>query len=620
MATSPFLSEDDLHRFRTKPCRRERQKGCDFGRNRCQYSHNQYWPRRCPFYLTDKNALRYLPYTCPLIQLRETDVTLTNKCDRGGHCPFSHSWEEVFYHPLFYKTTVCKAFHQGNCDSYYCPLIHGLAEQRTVTRTYTLPYTRAIVLPDHPNVMMQKRAERTSRSPPSGLRSLHRTDVVPVGINGCESEDPPFNSLSASLPESSSAPGCDYWPQNSEQQIATVAFHQSRPYRKSDVSDPTYSTIQWDTWQGSDRVRPFCGNGNEDSLQIGERELLSVNANVTSNGGNGENLFASHQHRSQLDIFVSNISAAEAHRPSSVSSSRSVLSKLTPSSSPHNTDSTTMSITPPRSNISSSPARSNTPKTSAGHVSLDFTPFREDSEPTSAAERTTNKTITSVIPDEVSACFTNAAMCQRIAVDCTVGDLRSLITNSATSSDLDDLSLASITGTKATSFSHDPFDRLKKSPTEQFVHFNSRVLCPVEEIRLALQKALELCEALDTSDPLVSRAEFEEVTELCYVTLGKVMAKRNRLTRSGTAIGRLQSDLPRRDSEGDAALFVLDDVEGWSYGDSATLLPKIDACIGADIQSSLVRSESQSSVLPAGLTAGIGYRSSRQYIPVTNYQ
>jgi len=156
MATSPFLSEDDLHRFRTKPCRRVRFNGCVFGENRCQYSHNEYWPRRCPFYLTNRHALRYLPDMCPLVTLDVGGNLIRNTCDRGGNCPYAHSREEEEYHPLRYKTTICSDFRKDRCERYYCPWVHGLAEQRENLKTYKLPYTRGIDLPRHDNVIVEQ--------------------------------------------------------------------------------------------------------------------------------------------------------------------------------------------------------------------------------------------------------------------------------------------------------------------------------------------------------------------------------------------------------------------------------------------------------------------------------
>ncbi|CEM19535.1 unnamed protein product [Vitrella brassicaformis CCMP3155] len=131
MACSSLLSEADLQRFRTQPCRRNKTRdGCGYGDRRCQFSHNTFWVRRCPFYSSDPKCLRYLPLKCSAVELMEGD-SVRNFCKRGGSCPYAHSREEINYHPLYYKTEVCEANQSSECKEYYCPFVHGLAEQRT---------------------------------------------------------------------------------------------------------------------------------------------------------------------------------------------------------------------------------------------------------------------------------------------------------------------------------------------------------------------------------------------------------------------------------------------------------------------------------------------------------
>ena len=117
-----MLSEEELERFRTKFCVLARGPGgsCDFGVEKCNYSHNQHWTRRCPIYLKDTSALRYLPLLCPSVKLGPGDTVSENVCQRGNICPFSHSKEEIIYHPLIYKTAMCEAHLRGGCNMYYC--------------------------------------------------------------------------------------------------------------------------------------------------------------------------------------------------------------------------------------------------------------------------------------------------------------------------------------------------------------------------------------------------------------------------------------------------------------------------------------------------------------------
>ncbi|CUV06125.1 unnamed protein product [Cryptosporidium hominis] len=174
-----LLSIEELTRFRTKLCRRSLREGCDFGPLRCQYSHNVYWPRRCPFYLSDRSALRYLPDICPDITILDNETgKVANFCNRGGYCPYSHSMEEVIYHPLIYKSELCTAFQKGECKTYYCHLIHGLAERRQ-ERIYTLPFTRGINLNKYPNVkLVEKTTSECENTAKSSMFSSNKNGEI----------------------------------------------------------------------------------------------------------------------------------------------------------------------------------------------------------------------------------------------------------------------------------------------------------------------------------------------------------------------------------------------------------------------------------------------------------
>ncbi|UKJ88207.2 hypothetical protein MACJ_000651 [Theileria orientalis] len=149
----PILSEEDLERFRTKVCTLASSLKCDFGVERCNYSHNLYWARRCPFYLRDSSILRYIPHVCPDVELGEGTTVLRNSCPRGNNCSFAHSYEEIHYHPLVYKTQVCKDYRLGKCKTYYCHLVHGLAEYR-VPKEYVLPRKAGLDIPQFSHVKM----------------------------------------------------------------------------------------------------------------------------------------------------------------------------------------------------------------------------------------------------------------------------------------------------------------------------------------------------------------------------------------------------------------------------------------------------------------------------------
>ncbi|CRG98901.1 zinc finger protein, putative [Plasmodium relictum] len=185
MACTPLLSEDDLYRFRTKQCLRLAKGLCEFGLDRCQYSHSTEWIRRCPYYISLPSYLRYIPVSCPYFIKNNNDneedkekrnnilrncVFLTNKdgsvnnkfykyieetninkCPLGVECPLAHSIDEIDYHPLVYKTKRCENYKQANCNRYYCPNLHGLAEQRKI-KEYFIPFSNKIDIPPYPNV------------------------------------------------------------------------------------------------------------------------------------------------------------------------------------------------------------------------------------------------------------------------------------------------------------------------------------------------------------------------------------------------------------------------------------------------------------------------------------
>lgn len=123
MALPQHLSTDDLVKFRTRFCERFLQFGeCNFG-GKCQYSHNMTWRRRSP------QKYLYEPRLCDNIISYTTDNGCRRQsvvnCHNGKNCKFSHSREEILYHPAIYKTVMCE---DPNCSKYYCPFGHCAEE------------------------------------------------------------------------------------------------------------------------------------------------------------------------------------------------------------------------------------------------------------------------------------------------------------------------------------------------------------------------------------------------------------------------------------------------------------------------------------------------------------
>ncbi|KJP89157.1 hypothetical protein AK88_01243 [Plasmodium fragile] len=224
MACTPLLSEEDLYRFRTKQCLRLAKGGCEFGLDRCQYSHSAEWIRRCPYYISLPSYLRYIPVACPFFTKKgkQTDqdeeerntifrnsLFLTNKdgsvnnnfykyieeknqskCPLGVECPLAHSKEEIDYHPLLYKTKRCEDYMQAKCNRYYCPNLHGLAEQRKI-KEYFIPFCSKINIPPYPNVTVVSKIQYGSFKRQNQGRSSGKE--ITSTEQGCNSSSFSFN-------------------------------------------------------------------------------------------------------------------------------------------------------------------------------------------------------------------------------------------------------------------------------------------------------------------------------------------------------------------------------------------------------------------------------------------
>eukprot|EP01053_Blabericola_migrator_P005177 Blabericola_migrator_1__5176@NODE_266_length_10604_cov_114_195881_g222_i0_p6_GENE_NODE_266_length_10604_cov_114_195881_g222_i0NODE_266_length_10604_cov_114_195881_g222_i0_p6_ORF_typecomplete_len350_score40_98zfCCCH/PF00642_24/0_013zfCCCH/PF00642_24/1_1zfCCCH/PF00642_24/41zfCCCH_2/PF14608_6/13zfCCCH_2/PF14608_6/4_1zfCCCH_2/PF14608_6/0_14zfCCCH_3/PF15663_5/2_1zfCCCH_3/PF15663_5/0_063_NODE_266_length_10604_cov_114_195881_g222_i087089757 len=118
------LSLFQLSLFRTELCRLKAGTSyCSLG-ERCQYSHCLSWHRRNPF------LFPYRPLLCPNTRFWTESKRMKVKtwCRRGRHCMFAHTKEEQMYHPLVYKTQVCRDW--PGCNKPFCPFAHGLCELR----------------------------------------------------------------------------------------------------------------------------------------------------------------------------------------------------------------------------------------------------------------------------------------------------------------------------------------------------------------------------------------------------------------------------------------------------------------------------------------------------------
>ena len=94
------ISQSNLAKFRTTWCEKRythESKCCAFAHS----AHNHGWLRRNP------TIHSYKPEMCKKVKYEPNLQAFTNSCELGLKCPFSHSYEEIHYHPKFYKSQIC---------------------------------------------------------------------------------------------------------------------------------------------------------------------------------------------------------------------------------------------------------------------------------------------------------------------------------------------------------------------------------------------------------------------------------------------------------------------------------------------------------------------------------
>jgi len=123
---------DDLimYTFGTKLCSGRRQ--CR-NRSTCFDAHSITMMRRVPRQVHSNGGLfNYIPEPCQEFQR-------SKKCRLGDSCPQAHGWLEIIFHPLLYKTKLCRAKrHNGICSDYgvYCAKAHARCEIRSLIEIY----------------------------------------------------------------------------------------------------------------------------------------------------------------------------------------------------------------------------------------------------------------------------------------------------------------------------------------------------------------------------------------------------------------------------------------------------------------------------------------------------
>jgi len=124
-------SEEDpdsfMYKFRTKVCTKKRCRNP----SRCLNAHSQRMKRRVPFQ-NETGLFNYIPEPCQQWEKEK-------KCVNGDSCLRSHGWLEVIFHPLLYKTKLCKSHRKnGVCSEYgvYCAKAHNRNDIRNLVIIY----------------------------------------------------------------------------------------------------------------------------------------------------------------------------------------------------------------------------------------------------------------------------------------------------------------------------------------------------------------------------------------------------------------------------------------------------------------------------------------------------
>lgn len=116
LSSSCNMNNKQLEKFRTQICPRKSNHGSCWLEERCPFSHCLSWHRRNPM------ISGYRPSLCPNVMFcigPNRKMRVKNHCHRGRLCLFSHTKEEQMYHPLVYKSQLCRDW--PDCTKHFCP-------------------------------------------------------------------------------------------------------------------------------------------------------------------------------------------------------------------------------------------------------------------------------------------------------------------------------------------------------------------------------------------------------------------------------------------------------------------------------------------------------------------
>ncbi|CEL93282.1 unnamed protein product [Vitrella brassicaformis CCMP3155] len=134
-------------------------------------------------YLRDPAQARRLPDEGPT---EKGKMRVKNFCRRGRMCMYSHSKEEQMFHPLTYKTKLCRDFmSSGACPRYFCPFAHGDQELRVNVDFKVLQGPEVLDLPPMEVQNTADSSNMASRGIPQTASPFHRSQSLNT-ISACD--------------------------------------------------------------------------------------------------------------------------------------------------------------------------------------------------------------------------------------------------------------------------------------------------------------------------------------------------------------------------------------------------------------------------------------------------
>jgi len=111
----------------------------------CAYAHTYQDARRKP-------SIGYGPQPCPYWGKKDTRAAYSQRCPLGLRCPYSHGAKEQLYHPLYFRTVICRDLQLRGCPrQHLCAFHHRRSERRSPgldTLDYSKPLDKEAIPPD----------------------------------------------------------------------------------------------------------------------------------------------------------------------------------------------------------------------------------------------------------------------------------------------------------------------------------------------------------------------------------------------------------------------------------------------------------------------------------------